>query len=192
MASNSQDKSLSISLVRKHYEAAWQRPADAVHEWKAGPSWQLPPGSCILEFKPCASRSMWTYATCGMSCQSDAEPLELHLFSPSQSDEHVELLTAVAHYHVTGAYLGLWHTVNFGRPWMPGSLCDFGLISLPYLDGPSLEWCTLSNRAVRFLWLIPITKREREYKQQSGVEALEEAFERAGFDYLNPLRGSVV
>lgn len=183
---------LSASAVQSHYETEWNRPADACRSWTQGPSAQLPPGFVVLEFAPTPTRQMWTYATCGMSCQGDAEPIELHLFSPKQSDTHVELLTVVAHFHLTGAYLGLWHTVNFGRPWMPGSLCSHGLISLPYLDGPSLEWCEFSNRTVRFLWLIPITSEESAYKQKEGVEALEEAFERASFDYLNPFRDSVV
>lgn len=45
-----------------------------------------------------------------------------------------------AHFHRTGSALGLGHTVNFGRPWLPGSSCTHGLVSLPYLFGPELEW----------------------------------------------------
>jgi hypothetical protein len=123
-----------------------------------------------------------------MSAQADADPLELHLFSPIQSDSLVELLAATAHYHLTGEYLGLNHTVNFGRPWLPGSLCDHGLISLPYLDGPALEWLICANIKVRFLWLIPITKAEVEFKKRHGIETLESIFETKKFDYLNPTR----
>jgi hypothetical protein len=82
---------------------------------------------------------MWTYATSGMSRPGDATPLELHLFSPERSEQLVELLMAIAHYHRTGSTLGLGASVNFGRPWLSGSDCSFGLISLPYLDGPALE-----------------------------------------------------
>lgn len=116
-------------------------------DFKEGPAWQLPPGFRVLVFRPNERRKMWTYASCGMSQQSDAVPLELHLFSPVQTDLHVELLTAIAHYHVTGEYLDLGHTVNFGRGWLPGSQC---LISLPYLDGPTLEWYEQSSRRIRF------------------------------------------
>jgi hypothetical protein len=49
-------------------------------------------------------------------------------------------VTAIAHFHRTGSALGLGHTVNFGRPWLPTSSCTHGLGSLPYLDGPDLEW----------------------------------------------------
>jgi len=135
---------------------------------------------------------MWTYATCGMSNQSDATPVELHLFSISRCLEHVELLTAIAHYHLTGVYLDLGHTVNFGRPWMPGSKCDHGLISLPYLDGPSLEWAMIKERKTRFLWLVPITAKERSYKKQHGLEKLESLFEEKSLNYLDATRESVV
>lgn len=41
---------------------------------------------------------------------------------------------------------------------------------------------------MRFLWLIPITPEEAEFKKQNGLEALEERFEAANFDYLDPSR----
>jgi hypothetical protein len=102
----------------------------------------------------------------------------------------IELLTIVAHYHRTGRPLGLGHTVNFGEPWLSGSACTRGLISLPYLDGEELEW--LDEPRVRFLWLIPITEAEVAFKIQHGLDALEERFEEAAFDYLDPLRASVI
>lgn len=118
--------------------------------------------------------------------------LELHLFAPPQGEVAclTEILTATAHYHRTGSRLGLEHSVNFGQPWLPGSKCTFGLISLPYLDGPDLE--RLEKPSVRFLWLIPVTENEVAYKKKHGMEALEELFERAQFNYLDPLRPSVV
>ena len=55
-------------------------------------------------------------------------------------------------------------------PWLPDSNCDHGLISLPFLDGPALENASILGQSVRILWLIPITRAEREYKVQHGVE----------------------
>jgi hypothetical protein len=129
-----------------------------------------------------------------MAGQHDDAPIELHLFSPLSSDKHVELLTAIAHYHRTSARLGLGHTVNLGRSWLPGSSCNFGLISLPYLDGPTLEIMNHPDfkKPVRLLWLIPITKEELIFKKTHGLEALEERFEKTGFNYLDPHRSSVV
>lgn len=135
---------------------------------------------------------MWTYATQCMSQPEDKERLELHMFSDDRHDEIVELLVATSHYHRTGARLGLGDTVNFGRPWLPNSLCDHGLISLPYLDGPTLERLDDNGTKTRFLWLIPITKGEVEFARANGVEALESRFQKLKLNYLDPKRPAVV
>lgn len=135
---------------------------------------------------------MWTYATCCMSAAGDPKAIELHLFSPREDDTIVELLAVVAHYHRTGSTLDLDHTVNFGRPWMPSSSSDHGLISLPYLDGPKLEHLRKDSSMVEFYWLIPITKAEVEYKKVKGLEALETLFDQKELDYVNPSRPSLI
>jgi hypothetical protein len=136
---------------------------------------------------------MWIYATVGMSGTYSGHLIELHLFSPTQQIEsHVELLTVVAHYHLTRARLGLHHTVNFGRPWLPDSDCQHGLISLPYLDGEKMEIMNLKEKHIHCLWLIPITKKEIDFVLEKGLEALETAFESSKFNYLDPYRPSVV
>jgi len=128
-----------------------------------------------------------------MSRSEDDRRIEIHLFSPEKSEKHVELLTALAHYHRTGVQVRCGDTVNFGRPWLPGGTCEYGLLSLPYLDGPDLEWLHLSKEcSVRFLWLVPITPEELAFKIEHGVEALEARLEQAGVDYLDPQRSSVV
>ena len=160
--------------------------------WKLGTQGRMPSTFEVLVFEPTSTRAAWTYATNGMSQQHDGVAVELHLFSPIKTGSHVELLTALAHYHLTGEYLDLGHTVNFGRPWLPGSRCDRGLISLPYLDGPQLEWIEADSRRIRFLWLIPVTAIEVEFKEANGLEALEERFESSSFNYLDPTRESVV
>jgi hypothetical protein len=61
-----------------------------------------------------------------MSQQLDAVPIELHLFSPFQSDPHIELLTAITHYHVTGVrrrhYVLLHGEDDFQCGWNPSRL----------------------------------------------------------------------
>src|SRR5438034_4461732 len=131
------------SLTR-HYQDFWSNRGHSF-TWPTGPRWELPEDFTVLRFSPSPKRSAWTYATVCMSQEHDEARLELHLFSPVEAAEHVELLTAIAHYHRTGAMLGVGHTVNFGRPWLPGSLCTHGLISLPYLDGPELEVLKLNS-----------------------------------------------
>ena len=132
-------------------------------------------------------------ATVGMSLVAEPDPIEIHVFArrdPLLFSSLVELLTIVAHFHRTGARLGLHHTVNFGRPWLPASSCTYGFVSLPYLDGQNLERSTAVS--ARCLWLIPITEAELALKRTDGVEALENAFERAEFNYLDPTRRSAV
>jgi hypothetical protein len=178
--------------VEAHYASVWAPPEERLR-WPEGPAGELPDDFCVLRVR--RSDEAWAYATRGMSQPGDDQRLELHLLVPVGSEavadrSVAELLTAVAHYHRTGATLGLGHTVNFGRPWLPGSRCTHGLVSLPYLDGPALEW--LEGTQTRFLWLVPVTRAEVEFKKRKGLDALEERFERQQFDYLDPQRPSVV
>lgn len=177
-------------LIERHYSTVWHPPEKRLR-WAAGPIDELPAGFHVLAI-PIGSDTMG-FSTCCMSAPEDDERLELHVLTRRDQKraerDVVELLTVVAHYHRTGHRLGLGHTVNFGRPWLPGSLCTHGLISLPYLDGPRLEWT--EDGRVRFLWLIPITPKEVDLKKRAGLDALQEAFEAQQFDYLDPLRPSV-
>lgn len=171
--------------IINHYSRCWNK-APAIHKWEKGPTHKLPADFNILEFAP-GERNMWTYATCCMSQPNDVRPIELHIFSSTKDESLVELLTVIAYYHRNTASLGLDHTVNFGRPWQGQSLCDHGLISLPYLDGPELE----NMDSIKFYWLIPITKEEVAYKKKNGITALEEKFDE-GLDYINVSRKGLV
>src|SRR5689334_5826036 len=123
-----------------------------------------------------------------MSQSDDPDPLELHMVSPEDSPTVVEILTAAAYYHRTTARLGLAHSVNFGCPWLAGSTCDHGLISLPYLDGPKLEELVVGTILVHCYWLVPLTAAEYDFLRHESVELLEQAFERTNFNYLDPFR----
>jgi hypothetical protein len=180
-----------LEKIEKHYRKVWGTEPETC-EFSAGPIGQLPHGFAVLRFPPHGSRKMWTYATRSMSLPEDAKPIELHIFSPRQTDEVVELLVATAHFHRTSEKLDISHSVNFGKPWIDQSSCEYGLVSLPYLDGPSLEILHVGSRTLNFYWLIPITAAEVEFKKKRGLEALETEFDRSGFDYVNPLRKSAV
>jgi Suppressor of fused protein (SUFU) len=182
---------MDFTEIKKHYEDQWREKAEFC-QWQKGPVSDLPENFGILKFQPSLHRNMWIYATCGMSKQPDSNRIELHLFSPCETQSLVELLTVVAHYHLTGDYVDVGHTVNFGRPWLPNSRCDHGLISLPYLDGPDLEWLVTPSGKVRFLWLIPVTLKEVEFLGRNGLEAMEKLFEHSNFNYLDPARVSVI
>lgn len=179
--------------IIEHYSRSWGAPL-VDQRLVRGPAAEQIPYLSVLAFKPRQGRKLWTYATCGMSATESTPGIELHLFSPRDCLIHVETLTAIAHYHATGRSIRLGDTVNIGRPWMSKSLCDFGLISRPYLDGPKIENCaTADGSAVaQCLWLIPITLAEREFKIQHGLDSLERTFEAANFNCADPLRTSVV
>lgn len=179
------------TLLKRHYESAWGGTM-SVCSFVRGPIQHLPVDFAVVCLPPSERRTMWTYATIGMSGIDDERPIELHIFSPRQSDEVVELLFATAHFHATGEPLDLGHTVNFGRPWMDDSQCDHGLITLPYLDGPGLENFNTDNYLAKCYWLVPVTPAEVLFKVNWGVERLEELFEKSNFHYANPLRHSVV
>jgi hypothetical protein len=187
------DAQSHVRLLREHYQRQWGS-SPAARRWRSGPIQQLGAEFQVLEFPPTDHSFMWIYSTAGMTPTVDAlhQRLELHLFAPQPDESLVELLTMIAHYHVTEKPLGLHHTVNFGRPWLAGSACDHGFISLPYPYGPSLEWLAPGNQEqTRCLWLIPITRGEVAFKKSHGPEALESRFEERQFNYLDPRRPGV-
>jgi len=177
--------------IREHYVRQWLGKVDAMKFLK-GPIDELPPAFEVLQFAPWNNRTTWTVATKCMSQPRDETRIELHMFSYELREELIELLVAAAHFHRTGSGLHIGDTVNFGRPWLPDSVCDHGLISLPYLDGPKLELMSFADRVTHFLWLIPVTQAEVRFARESGLEALEARFELTNFDYADPLRPSVV
>lgn len=174
----------------EHYVRAWGQPVQATRLLE-GHIERLPKKFRVLVFQPASAERV--FATCWMSPPGEGYRLELHLRTRAQLDspkDPVMLLHAVTAYHCTGAELDLHHSVNFGQPWQPGSLCTRGFITLPFLDGPELEW--MEEPEARCLWLIPVTEAEVEFKKSAGVEALEQLFEERQFSYLDPRRSSVV
>jgi len=182
-----------MTEVGAHYERIWGPPSDE-SRLQGGPMRAVNPEFRVLEFRPRPSRRVWIYATMGMSIRSpSAKPygIEVHLLSPVQYVGHVELLTALAFFHHTGRPLDLGSSVNLGRPWLPQSACSHGLLAAPYLDVRMAEW--VPSRAVRCLWLVPITAAERAFHRSHGLGALEKAFEQSpAFNYLDPARRAVV
>jgi hypothetical protein len=177
--------------IINHYKNNWSLENAYFITLEDGPMKSYNPEFTILVNPPTEERKMWTYATVGMSDTKD-NAMELHLFSEKENNDIAEILTIIAYYKLTENNLKLDDTVNFGKPWFSNSKCDYGLISLPYLDGPKLENFNLGNKKISFYWLIPITKEERDFRWQYGIEKLEELFESNQFNYLNPYRKSVV
>lgn len=180
--------------IAMHYQRVWQSEP-SLCEWPdfALRARDLPEGFAVLRFPPAEGMSTWKYATVCMSSPGDDHPIELHMLCDGPEDACAKMLTVTAHYHRTGARLGVGHSVNFGQPWVANSKCSFGLLSLPYLGGPAWEWCRLDDGdVVRCLWLLPITPEEVAFKKANGLDALEARFEASGFDYGDPSRPSIM
>jgi hypothetical protein len=114
-----------------------------------------------------------------------------HFRAATPDAEHGLEFIMTVYYHRRGQ-LGLGHTCPIGEPWLPGSQCDYILVSLPYPFGPELQECHVGDRHVDFLWLLPITRAEREFKLANGREARERLFDEAGLRYCEIERTSVV
>jgi hypothetical protein len=170
-------------------EIALLGPAD-------GPIHENVPNLHIIRLSPAADEEGWLYVTAGLwdAIQREGHGLEFILLAPQASDVHTETLTMVAFYHATGGEyeLDLGHTMPIGRPWLPGATCDHLLVSLPYPWGPDLEECPLSGGHARILWLLPITKAERDFKVANGLEALEQRLEAEAIIPADPQRASVI
>jgi hypothetical protein len=180
------------SLLRSHYEKHFNAEGSK-RVWSIDPHNRSRPEFYVLEFAPGLTHQMWAYCTIGMSSdRRDNNLIEIVLYSRKQDESLVELLTLVASYHNNSAPLNLHHTVNIGRPWLDASLCDHGFISLPYLDGESLELFRYNDKIIHCYWFIPITKKEMKFKMKNGCDALEDLFEAKAIDYLNPARRSLV
>ena len=161
--------------------------------WEIDPHNKMHQEFFVLEFAPNKKHNMWTYCTVGMSLDREDEILiELFIFSPKKDRALIELLTIVASYHKNSAPLNLHHTFNIGQPWLDNSVCDYGFISLPYLDGEKLEIFEYENNVIHCFWIIPITDSEKNYKIKKGCEALEDLFEEKGIQYLNSARKSLI
>jgi len=182
---------MNSATILRHYQAVWGAESGR-YRWGRGPVDDLPSEFDILEFSPRAGSTVWVYATCGLSACGGTEPIELHLFAPDQEPGLVELLTVVAHYHCTGRSLGVGHIVTFGRSWLAASRCTRGLVSLPYVNGPRLEYLRAGTDVVRCLWLLPITEAEADFAISHGADALEHKFDEAKLNYYDPNRKSVV
>jgi hypothetical protein len=161
------------------------------HQWTLGPAADELPRLRVLEFAPGPKSLLSVYCTVG-AWEARSDPhLEFLIAAPAPDQRHVELLTMAAWYHGRHG-LGTGHTLPIGEPWLPGSTCEYFLVSRPYPFGPQLEVCNMADAHIHVLWLLPITTAERAFKVQAGAEALERRFDACGLEYWNPVRASAV
>jgi hypothetical protein len=179
------------AILRDHLRRFFAGHACEEHVWYLGPAHDELPRLCVAEFAPGPKTRLWVYATVGAWEARADHRLEFLIVAPAKDVRHVELLFMAAWYHGCDG-LGVGHTLPIGEPWLPGSGCEFFLVSLPYPFGPDLEVCNFADWHLHVLWLLPITQAEREFKLREGVEALEQKFDACGLEYWDPGRTSVV
>ena len=127
------NRGIYIENVISHYKTNWGDECTSL-QWRKGPTHKHPPNFRVLEYPPNKIHNMWAYGTVGMSCEKHEHAVELHMFSPYQTERIVELLTIVACFHYNDESLGLNHRINFGEPWLEKSECTRGFISLVLLE----------------------------------------------------------
>jgi hypothetical protein len=164
--------------------------------WAAGPILDQNPHFRVLRVSPGSPGSpgeLWTYISVGGWAATSDENygLEFLVCTGSADMRAIELLAMTVYYH-RGGKLGTGHTLPIGEPWLPGSVCDHLLVSVPYPFGPDLQTCHVGDRHVDFLWLLPISEAERAWKVSYGLDALESRFEATGLRYWQVDRASVI
>jgi hypothetical protein len=183
------------SAILDHLHGFWPNSSISEENWDKGPSRESVPGFRVLKLKSNTPERPVVYVTEGCFVSEPGEHIrhEFFLMSPCEERQHVETLSMLANLHADERLrLDVGSVVSIGDPWMPGSVCDHLLISIPYPYGPKLEWLRLPDICVRFLWALPITSREAAFAELNGLEPLEQNFDASTVDYLNPFRASVV
>ena len=180
-------------VLEEHVRRFFDRREIETFTWAAGPILDENPHFRVLRIAPKSQGGVWTYVSVG-GCAATSDQdfgLEFLICTESAEVRAVELLAMTVYYN-SGGKLGLGHTLPIGEPWLPGSVCNHLLLSLPYPYGPDLETCHVGDRHVQFLWLLPISDAERDWKVSSGLESLESRFDDVALRYWQVDRASVV
>lgn len=181
--------------ILQHIESFWPTATIVEERWEEGSVEENIPGFRVLQVNSRAPRRPVIYLTSGCFLVGRVQHVrhEFFIISPKEQRQHVETLAMLANFHADHRYrLDVGSVVNIGDPWMPGSICDHLLISVPYPYGPKLEWLKTPDICVRFLWAMPITPREAAFLELNSLEALEQQFDAAKVDYMDPVRSSIV
>lgn len=163
----------------------------SVEVWNTGPIVEAVSKYKVLKIGPGPNIGLWAYVSIGSWQLFDDSSLEFLILAADENDIYVERLAMTTYYHSLHR-LGKGHTFPVGEPWVPGSTCESCLVSPPYPLGPEFEVCDLTNEHVHFLWLLPIMEKERAFKIEHRLDALEEKFEEKSLKYWDAFRESLV
>jgi hypothetical protein len=187
------DEEVYPALVQ-HIQSFFKGHACELLHAPPGPNQRVLPRLHVMRVGPGPRMPHWTYLTVGVweVDRDSGGGLELFHIVDRQDDEKNVLRLAMTAYYHHGNHLGEGHTFPLGEPWEPGSALDHMLVSVPYTYGPDLEVCEVPGGHVHFLWLLPITRAEKDFRRTDGLDALEDRFEDGGLEYWNAHRRSMV
>ena len=184
--------------IHNHIDSFWPENLKTAFTWNLGKVSELKevlPYFQVIRIDPIDENQTWIYVTSGAWEVETGEKYrsEFFIISPLEDSIHVETLTMLVYFHATSRRLKIGDSVDIGRSWFKNSELRNLLVSLPYPYGPSLENCNVNNgMLIKFLWLLPITDKEHCFLSHEGLEALEQKFDEANIDFLNPDRDSVI
>jgi hypothetical protein len=182
--------------ILEHYRGIWGKDQVEEVHWTPGPVAARLPDLHIAKVRPASADGAWIFATIGAwrATEDIDHGLEFMAVAQRESAVVMERLGMLAYYHAGPPEnrLGAGHRVPIGEPWVEGSTLEVTLISRPYPWGLKLEHCQLADRHIQVLWALPISEKERDFAREHGLDALEQQFEAARLDYLDPFRRSVV
>ena len=190
-------KQKTVSKIQAHLQNFLADPNLTFDRWEVGPpkTLKLMSRLRIAKFSPNLKEDEdWTYVSIGAweFSNNKNEALEFVILAPFETPKITELLTMAVNYHRTQR-LGFEHVFPIGQGWLEDSECDHFLVSLPYPLGVDFGICHISKAFhVRFAWLLPITKAEKDFMTSHSLEELEKKFEKAEIEYSNPQRKSVI
>jgi hypothetical protein len=143
----------------------------------------------IYQFAPTKKRPYWTLVTGGMSDMRQIEPVdpsentslrcEILMYVTEPQQWMFSVLKDLAEMPFEeSTYLHWWHTVPNGKPMTtrPSLLTSFFFLP-PYFEQNGFDSLMLEGDPVDFLWMIPITEKEREYAINNGSLQLEKKIE---------------
>lgn len=140
----------------------------------------------IYQFEPHGDRNYWTLITGGMSDAKQnfpdgkpkyiADRAEILMYVREPQGWMFNVLKGLAEMPFDdNTFLHWWHTVPNGKPMTakPSLLTNFFFLP-PYFEQEDFNTMHIDGDRVDFLWLIPITDSELQYKREHGGQALED------------------
>ena len=178
-----------VTTLQAHLET-WWGPCD-VRVWEHGPMRHDCPDFRVLQSER-ERDGAWLYASAGASSLRQVERTghEFFLVAPEECPSLVEAVTVVAHYALFGDHDGVHegHTLNLGRPWLPGSACDHLYLSTAYLLPREFAVLAHPKGSAHLLWAVPITEGEKRWRHEHGQEAFEQLMEDRSLVPFDPHR----